>query len=116
MDLKTLRERGGIVPSAPVKREMSWTHVCEDDGARSPTRLPSYRPALVRHYRAAIHGQGRADNSQAARFISGSVLLGDDGSEPIPYEVAYQLAPELARVLIEAINEVNGTGNAAPKN
>ena len=27
MDLETLRKRGGIVPSAPVKKEVSWTHL-----------------------------------------------------------------------------------------
>jgi hypothetical protein len=115
MDLKTLRDKGGIVSPDPVKREVSWTHSADDGGEVTDT----FTVHIVRHSFGTIErlfmDKGGADNSQAARFISQSVLLGDDGSEPIPYDMAYQLAPELARVLMEAISEVNGTGNAAPK-
>jgi hypothetical protein len=116
MDLKTLRERGGIIPAAPVKREVTWTHAAEDGGEVTDT----FTVHIVRHSFGTIDrmftGGVEADKSQAARFISGSVLLGDDASEAIPYEVAYQLEPALARLLMEAINEVNGLAVASAKN
>jgi hypothetical protein len=116
MDLKTLRERGGIVPSAPVKREISWTRPGDDGVDVTDT----FAVHIVRHSFGTIDrmftGGADAEKSQAAKFISGSVLLGDDAAEPIPYEVAYQLDPSLARLLIDAINEVNGLTVASAKN
>lgn len=32
------------------------------------------------------------------------------------YEDAYQLEPSLAKVMIDAVNKVNGTGASEPKN
>jgi tail assembly chaperone len=56
------------------------------------------------------------DSSRSAAYIAATILLGDKGTEPLSYQDAYQLEPSLAKVLIEAINAVNGTGATEPKN
>jgi tail assembly chaperone len=56
------------------------------------------------------------DRSRSAAYIADTILLGDKGTEPMSYNDAYQLEPSLAKVLIEAINSVNGTGATEPKN
>ena len=116
MDLNRLRELGGIVSSAPVKREVTWEHRSETGEELTDTFTVHIRKqscGTVERLRDTSNGQ---DKSWPALIISESVLLGDDGSEPIPYDLAYQLDPRLARVLIDAINEVNSFGGATAKN
>jgi hypothetical protein len=121
MDLKTLRERGGIVPSAPVKREVTWKHVTDDLGEVTDTftvhirRLSCGTIDRIRAAARSVVNGNEPEFSERALIISGSVLLGDDGSERISYEVADSLDPALAEALIDACNAVNG-GEVAPKN
>lgn len=112
MNLKELRERGGIVPSAPVKTEVSWTHPGEDGQDVTDT----FTVHVVKHSFGAVEriigeNNRHPDRSQTAAFIAASILLGDDGSEVIAYEDAYQLETGLARALMDAISRVNGTGD-----
>jgi len=117
MNLKELRERGGIVPSAPVKHDVSWTHL-DGDGEEVTDTFTVY---VVKHSFGTIERLLSVDGkdperSRSAAFISESVMLGEDGSERLTYEDAYQLDAGLAKVLMEAISAVNGTGGAAAKN
>ena len=117
MDLKQLREKGGIVPQTPVKHEVSWTHTAEDGSEVTDTFTVHVR----KHSFGTIERMFAADpkdpeRSRAAAFISESIMLGDDGSERITYEDAFQLDAGLAKVLMDAISTVNGTGGAAAKN
>lgn len=118
MNLQELRERGGIVPSAPVKHEVSWTHTDQDGQEVTDTFTVHVR----RHSFGTIERLFAVDlkdpeRSRAALFISESILLGEDGSEHISYEDAFQLDAGLAKVLMDAISTVNGTGGgAATKN
>jgi hypothetical protein len=114
MNLKELRERGGIVPSAPVKHEVTWTKTA-DDGSPDPVTFTVY---VRKHSFGTIERLFATDGkdperSRAAAFISESIMLGEDGSERITYEDAYQLDAGLAKVLMDAISAVNGTGAAA---
>lgn len=117
MDLKQLREKGGIVPSTPVKHEVSWTHAAEDGSEVTDTFTVHVR----KHSFGTIERMFATDpkdpeRSRAAVAISESIMLGEDGSERISYADAFQLDAALARLLIRAINQVNGTGEATAKN
>jgi hypothetical protein len=117
MNLKELRERGGIVPSAPVKHEVTWTRLAEDGTEDSVTFTVHVRKHSFGMIERLFANDGKhPDRSRAATFISESILLGDDGSERISYEDAFQLDAGLARVLVDAINTVNATGGDAAKN
>ena len=116
MDLQQLRERGGIVPSAPVRTEVSWTHP-GDDGQDVTDTFTVY---VVKHSfgtveRLVLAERHDADASNRALLISQSIRLGEDGSESLSYEDAFQLEPRLARALLDAIYAVNGLGAAGPK-
>jgi hypothetical protein len=116
MNLTELRERGGIVPSAPVKHEVSWTHLVADEEVTD-----TFTVHVVKHSFGTIERLFAVDGkdperSRAAAFISESIRLGDDGSEQISYEDAFQLDAGLAKVLMDAISAVNGTGGAGAKN
>ena len=117
MDLQQLRERGGIVPSAPVKREVSWTHPDADGQEVTDT----FTVHVVKLRFGAIErllGPDPKDpeSSQRALLISESIRLGEDGADRLSYADAFQLEPRLARALLDAINVVNGTGGVAAKN
>lgn len=116
MNLEELKRRGAFVSAAPVPKEVSWTHVVDGEEVTDTftihVRRRSYG-SVERVLAASMSDDGR---SMSAAFIAESLLLGDDGSERISYEDAYQLDPSLAAVLVDAINEVNGLGRAEPKN
>ena len=121
MDLKTLREKGGFVPSVPEKREVSWTHIAEDGTEVTDTFTVFIRKVscgvidrIQAAARAAVTGGGPGI-SQRALVISEAVLLGEDGTERLSYAEAEALDPSLAEVLTGAINAVN-SGEASSKN
>lgn len=110
MDLKRLRERGGIVPSAPVKTEVSWTHDLEGQEVTD-----TFTVYVVKHSFGAVErifalNSKHPERSHTAAFIAESIRLGEDGSERLSYEDAFQLETGLARAFMDAINAVNGTG------
>lgn len=114
MNLKELRENGGIVPATPVKREITWVH-SGDDGEVTDVFTVLVRKASFGTIERLLGASTSDDRSMAAAYISESILLGEDGGERLSYEDAYQLEPSLARLFMEAINAVNGTGDE-PKN
>lgn len=116
MDLKKLRDMGGIVPSAPVKTEVSWTHVAEGGEVTDTFTVHIKKHSFGTIERLFAVDGADPERSRAAVLISESVMLGDDGSERISYEDAFQLDAGLAKVLMDAISAVNGTGGAAAKN
>jgi len=121
MDLKTLREKGGIVPSVPVKHEVTWTHAAEDGSELADTFTVFIRRlscGVIDRIRAAARTavkDGDTALSERALIISEAVLLGEDGSERLSYEDADALEPSLAEALTAAVNAVNG-GGVSPKN
>jgi len=117
MNLEELRAKGGIVLATPVKQEVSWTHPDQDGQVVTDT----FTVHVVKHSFGSIERifaieSKDTERSRAATFISESIRLGDDGSERIGYEDAYQLDSGLAKVLMEAISTVNKTGEAGGKN
>jgi len=117
MDLKTLRERGGFVPSAPVAHEVSWAHANENGEQVTDT----FTVYVVKHSAGSIERLRAEAASDLSRlwgplFLSASLRLGDDASERLTYDEACALDPALARALVDAIAAVNGTGEGAAKN
>ncbi|MFC3939656.1 hypothetical protein CCU68_18905 [Pseudomonas gingeri NCPPB 3146 = LMG 5327] len=115
MNLKQLKAKGGIVDGQPVRKEISWTHV--DKSGKEVT------DTLALHIRRQSFGvierlftPGEAEQSRNASYIAATVTLGAQGTEAISYEDAYSLEPTLGFLILNAVNEVNGTGGAAAKN
>jgi Phage tail assembly chaperone, TAC len=115
MDLNALRELGGLVPLTPVVKELTWTPPPAEDGtvrdevtltvrikklsAGSMERLGTFNDKTSRSYVAAL--------------LSQSILLGDEGSDFLSYEDAFQLEPNLGMALTTLVHDVNGRGDAA---
>lgn len=117
MDLQQLRDIGGLVSQTPVTKEITWTPP-EKDGVKQEeviftVRVKKLSFGMVERLWSAVETE---DRSNMAAIISASILLGDEGEERFSYEDAFQLEPGLARSLMVAIGEVNGTGAAAAKN
>lgn len=115
MNLADLRARGGFVPLAPVLKEVTWKHKDAETGEEVEDTFSVH---IKRQSFGTIEAiwAGGEDRSKSAQYISHAVKIGEQGKDSISYEDAYQLSPGLAAVLMEAINEVNGTGKAEPKN
>jgi hypothetical protein len=103
MNLKELKAKGALVAQAPVKKSVTW-------------KAPDGELTFDVHVKRMAFGDWErlflADDkdkrSRSAQILSECVRLGDKADEPLSYVDAYQLEPSLARVLIEAVNEVNG--------
>ena len=107
MKLADLKAAGGFVPSAPVAKEVEWTHGGE---------TLAFTIHIKRHSFGTIEqllSDKNDDKSRSAAYIAESILLGDGGKEKLSYGDAYALEPSLAAVFIKAINDVNGTGDSA---
>ena len=118
MDLRQLEEKGGFVPSAPIVKEVSWTHT-------PPGATEEVTDTFTVHVKklsfGAIEQLLSPDNKQSERakmsaFIATTIMLGDDGKQAFPFAKAFQLDPGLANALMTAINEVNGTGTKPKAN
>jgi hypothetical protein len=103
MNLKELRAKGAFVPSHPVKRTITWKPL---EGDELTFDIHVKRLAFGDYERLFLSEQD--DRSRMARALCETVKLGDDGKEELTYKDAYQLEPSLARVLLDAVNEVNG--------
>ena len=117
MDLKQLRARGAFIPLAPVVRTVTWTR---NDEAGEPV-TDTFDVHVVKHSAGSIDrlrsdAASNPDRLWGPLFLSESIRLGDDGAERLSYEDAFRLDPGLARMLIDEINAVNSTGEAAAKN
>lgn len=115
MDLKQLKAKGAFVPKAPVPREVEWTHIDQESGEEVTDKFTVY---VKKQSFGSIERlfMGEDDRSKSAAFIAQCIRLGDGGKDELSYEDAYQLDAGLAAVLVKAINDVNSTGKAEPKN
>lgn len=114
MNLKQLKEKGGFVAALPVAKEITWKH--QDESGEEVTDV--FTVHILKQSFGSIERLfiGPDDRSKSAAFIAECIRLGENGEEKMSYEDAYQLDPSLAGALVAAANEVNGTGNKAPKN
>lgn len=103
MDKAKLKERGGFVSSAPVKREVTWIHISPDGEEMTDTfdiHVMS-RSAGVMNKVRKLSADGM---DEMALMISAFVRLGDKGQESISYEEAQELDDGLQIVMVSAIN------------
>lgn len=115
MDLKQLKARGAFVPKAPIPCEVEWTHADPETGEEVTDKFTVY---VKKQSFGSIERlfMGEDDRSKSAAFIAQCIRLGDGGKDEMTYEDAFQLDAGLAAALVKAINEVNSTGKAEPKN
>lgn len=101
MNLAELQALGGFVDTEPVKKQIKWKGA---DGKENKASVFVVRQPFGAVEQALTN---KADRSQAAKMISLSIRLGEDGSESLTYEQAYNLHPNLAWAFAAAMSEVN---------
>ncbi|UVE46834.1 phage tail assembly chaperone family protein, TAC [Pseudomonas chlororaphis] len=116
MNLKQLKAKGGIVDSLPVKKEVSWTHLDSKSGKEVTDTFTLHIRRQSFGVIERLFAQGETEQSRNASYIAASVTLGAEGAEALSYDDAYSLEPTLGFVILNAVNEVNGTGGCAAKN
>lgn len=108
MDLKQLKDRGGIVPSDLVKKAVEWDHNGE---------LVTFDVFVKRlsfgDVERVLEEEARGKN-RVANLIAASIRLGEEGNERLSYDEAFQLTPSLAKVFATAVSEVNELGKTPP--
>lgn len=109
MNIKELKARGAFVAAQPVLKNVTWQ---PPDGDAVNFDIFIKRLSFGTVERVFLTEE--ADKSQSANYIAQAVMLGDEKGKPvsISYQDAYDMEPSFARVLLEAINEVIGTGQA----
>ena len=98
--LEDLKALGGVVPDAPVAKEIAF----KIDGQEYTATIYVRKLSIGDHEKLFANDEG----DYAARLISHAVRLGDGGKESISFQDAYQLHPSLAEAMMNAIKEVNG--------
>jgi hypothetical protein len=116
MNLKQLKAKGGIVDGAPVKKEVSWTHLDSKSGKEVTDTFTLHIRRQSFGVIERLFAQGESDQSRNASYIAASVALGSEGTEALSYDDAYSLEPSLGFLILNAVNEVNGTGGTSVKN
>lgn len=114
MKLSELKDKGGIVDAALVKKSVTWIRV-GDDGEKETLAFDVFIKRLSFGVMERVMKADPADpeRSLTAALISEGVRFGDSGEEEISYVDAFQLQPGLARVLSIAVKEVNLAGDPA---
>lgn len=114
MKLADLKKKGGVITDAFVKKTIEWTHAV--NGKAKPV-TEKFDIHVRRHAFGVMEemfSAGDAEKYRNARYISASVFLGEDGSEPLPYEDAVNLDPGLGVAMLNAVNEVNSPKKSSP--
>lgn len=102
LTLENLKNSGGFIASAPVKKEITF----KLDGDDEHTGFIYVKRLSIGDYEK-LFMIAPDEQSKTAHLISETITLGDDGSEKISFTDAYQLHPSLAAAMLAAFNEVN---------
>ncbi|OPA92403.1 hypothetical protein BFW87_17480 [Pseudomonas fluorescens] len=116
MNLKQLKAKGGIVDGQPVKKDVSWTHLDSKTGKEVTDTFTLHIRRQSFGVIERLFTGGESAQSRNASYLAASVMLGAEGDEALSYDDAYSLEPSLGFVILNAVNEVNGTGGAGAKN
>lgn len=95
MNLQQLRDTGGIVSPDPVKKTVKW------NGEKFVVYVVRQSFGSVETLVKDLEGRSRS-----AALVASFIRLGDDASEHLSYEDAYQLHPDLAAEFVRVVNEV----------
>ena len=110
-NMTQLKAAGGVVSRDPVKKEVVWDHVSPDGEDMHDT----FDVWIMKPSFGSVLSIGKdADREQLALSLSKTVMLENDKGKPefMPYEVAMQLDPSLAMVLLGAVREVTEPKNS----
>lgn len=115
MNISQLKASGAFVDTQNVRKELHWTHPDPQSGepVTDTLVLQVRRQSFGVIERLFVAGEG--EQSRNARYIAASVSLGEAGDEALSYEDAYSLDPALGFLILNAVNEVNGTGGTPAK-
>lgn len=108
MNLKELRAKGAFVSAHPVKKSVTW----QSESGEVAFDVYIKRLSFGDYERLFLAESD--DRSRMARVLCETIKLGDEGKETLSYQDAYQLDASLARVLLDAVNGVNGVGVPKP--
>lgn len=115
MNLKQLKAKGGIVDAQPVKKDISWTHLDSKTGKQVTDTFTVYIRRQSFGVIERLFSQGESAQSRNASYLAASVSLGAEGDEALSYDDAFGLEPSLGFVILNAVNEVNGTQGGGAK-
>jgi hypothetical protein len=104
-----LQSNAGLVSEDLVKRSAVWHHGGEDNDVEFFVRRLAFGDI------DRVYSREDPTNSQAAELIAMAVRLGEDGSEQMSYEQAYQLNAGLAMLFSDHVMSVNGVGDEKAK-
>jgi hypothetical protein len=116
MNIHQLKALGGIVDSQKVRKEVVWNRPDSLNGEMIAQTLVVH---VRRHSFGVIErlfAEQESSHSRNAHYLAASISLGEEGEEALSVEDAFNLEPSLGFLLLNAINEVNGTGNTPAKN
>lgn len=102
MDLERLKQAGGLVSDELAKKQGRWERV---DGEVFEFEFFVRRASYGEVRKLGITPSGLVGE---ALMIAACIRLGDDGSEQLTYDQAYNLDPALASVFLNAIGEEHG--------
>ncbi|WP_302553757.1 phage tail assembly chaperone family protein, TAC [Comamonas kerstersii] len=101
MKLSDLQAMGGFVDTEPVKKQVRWKM-----GGKEHTATVHVVRQPFGVVESVLSGAAE-DRSHGAQLISMCIRLGEDASEQLTYEQAYNLHPAVAWAFVGVINEVN---------
>lgn len=96
MNLADLKAAGAFVAPEPIKESVTWNGHTFDVWVK---------PVSFADSEKMITAMASGDASKGALLLSNSVLLGDN-QEPLAYEDALRLDPNLAITLVQAVQKV----------
>lgn len=102
LTLENLKNSGGFIASAPIKREIKFKL---DDEQEVSGFIHVKRLSIGDYEKLFVLTPD--DQSKTAHLISETVSLGENGEEKISFTDAYQLHPALAAAMLAEFNEVN---------
>ncbi len=106
MNLAELKKKGGVIADALVPKKVEWTHVNEA-GKKVTDKFTVYIRRHAFGVMESMFAGGESENFKNARYLAASVMLGEGGVEPLSYDDAVNLDPELGFTLLKVVNEVN---------
>lgn len=106
MNLAELKKKGGVIADALVPKKVEWTHVNEA-GKQVTDKFTVHVRRHAFGVMESMFAGGEAERFKNARYLSASVMLGEGGTEELPFDDAVNLDSGLGIVLLTAVNEVN---------